>query len=491
MSLRSQAARGVFWSASGNWGFQLTSLAVFTILSRLLSPEDFGVVALALVFTGLLKLLAEQGLADALIQRTELEPEHMDTAFWVSIGTGTVLAALLAVSSPLIADLVNEPEFAPVLTALSAVLILTGLSSVQRALLTRDMRFATLTARTLFSVVVGGLVGVVAALVGLGVWSLVLQQLTIEVVGVIVLWTAGGWRPRLRFSRAHLRDVLPFGANAAGFRLLRFFNTRVDNLVVGAVLGTTALGFYVVAYRLLEMLLNLTTTIVGKVAFPVFSRIQDDRERILSAYYRIISLTSAIAFPSFLGLVVVAPEVTQLVFGSQWEQSVPVMRVLALAGLIDSVIFLNNIVIKALGKPSWRVVITGVTAMASVPAFLVAVNWGIVVVAAAFTAVSLAMAPLWLFGVNKLVPLDPLRYLGRIAPPLVSSIVMMALVFALKGVVGELRLVWQVVVLIGAGVISYGAVLWAIGRPIAREALAFGQLAIPSREQRPPAGSTR
>ena len=485
MNLHQQAAQGVFWSAAANWGYQLTTLAVFAMLSRLLTPEAFGLVALASVFTAFTKLIAEQGLADALVQRAELEPEHFDTAFWLSMGVGAVLAAGLAGSSWLIADIVNEPDVAPVLMWLSVIMLFTGLSSVQRAILTRDLRFASLAMRTLTSVVVGGVVGVATAAAGFGVWSLVAQLLTIEIVGTIALWTASDWRPRFRFSRSHLRDLFSFGANVVGYRILRFTNTRIDNLMVGSFLGATALGFYVVAYRLLDLLINLTTSIIGSVAFPVLSRIQDDRPRVQNAYYKSIRVTSVMAFPLFAGLIAVAPEATRLVFGSQWDESVPVMRVLAVAGLLQSILFVNNIVMKSLGKPAWRLVVMGITALLLVLSFSVAVRSGIVAVAVAFAAVTYLMAPAWLYGAHRLIGLSFKRYLQQVGPPLVAAIVMMLSVFSAKLVVNELVVLWQVVVLVGVGVVTYAGALWfGGGRSVAREVAQLARMAIPGRTRR-------
>ncbi len=478
-TLRRQAAQGVLWSAAGNWGYQFTTLGVFVLLSRLLTPEAFGVVALASVFITLTKLIAEQGMTDALVQRPELEPEHLYTAFWANVGMGSVLAVLLASTSWLVAALVNEPEVAPVLAWLSLTLILSALGSVQRAILTRDLRFASLTVRTLSSVIVGGIVGVVAALRGLGVWSLVLQILTMDAVGLIAVWGASEWRPRWRFSRRHFGELFSFSRHIMGFRFLRFFNTRIDNLMVGAVLGATALGFYVVAYRLFELMINVTTSIIGGVAFPVFSRIQDDRRRVRSAYYKSIGLTSVLAFPAFLGLFVVAPEMTRLVFGSQWQASVPVMRVLALGGVGVSILFVNGIVMKSLGKPSLRLTIMSLTAVALLVAFSIAVHWGIVAVATAFVLVTYLFAPAWLLGTRKLIGLSGARYLKQIGPPLLASVAMMVGVFGLKLLIGEVALVWRVLLLVTFGIVIYGAALWLVGRPLAREALQMIRLVFP------------
>lgn len=481
MNLRRQAARGVFWTAAGNWGYQLATLIVFSILANLLTPEAFGLVALASVFIAAMKLIEEQGMADALVQREELEPEHLDTAFWISVGLSVALAVVLTVGSGLLAALVNEPDVAPILAWLSVSLILSGFSSVQRAILTRELRFASLTLRTLSSVIVGGVVGVAAAFAGYGVWALVAQLITLELVGVIALWTASDWRPSFRFSRSHFRELFSFGSSVLGFKLLRFADRRVDNLMVGSLISATALGFYVVAYRLLNLIINITTSVIGSVAFPVFSRIQGDPEQVRKAYYKAVRQISVISFPAFIGIMVVAPEVTRLVFGGQWDASVPVMQVLAIAGLAQSVLFVNGVVLKSLGRPGWRLVIMAVSVALLVAAFAVAVQWGIVAVAWALVAVTYGMAPVWLAATNRLVGLTPRRYLEQVGPPLIASLMMAGLVLALELIVDGWPLLWQVVLLVGSGIATYALSLWLIARPMAVETLSLVRLSIPRR----------
>ena len=479
MSLQRQAARGVFWTAISNWGYQLSALVIFAILSRLLDPVAFGLVALATVFINLMALVEEQGMADAVVQRADLEPEHLDTAFWVSVGLGVALAIVISVSSALIADLVNEPDVGPILAWLSLSLVFAGLSSVQRAVLTREMRFASLTIRRLVSVVVGGIAGVSAAFAGYGAWSLVIEILTRQGVSVIVLWTASGWRPGFRFSGPHFRQLFSFGSSVLGFKLLRFGERRIDNLMIGSLIGATALGFYVVAYRLLGLLINITTSVIGRVAFPVFSRIQANSEQIRRAYYKAIKLNALISFPAFLGIIAVAPEATRLVFGNQWDPSVPVMRVLAVAGLAQSLLFVNGVVLKSLGKPGWRLVIMTFSVLVLVAAFAVTVQWGIIAVAWALVAVTYGLAPVWLAAVHRLIDLSPRVYVSQIGAPLIASAVMIAVVFGLKPLVADWRLAWRVPTLVVSGVVVYGSTLWLIAKPMALEAIRLMRIAIP------------
>jgi O-antigen/teichoic acid export membrane protein len=479
MTLRRMAARGVYWTTLENWGYQLATLAVFAVLARLVAPEAFGLIAMATVFTSVLKVAADQGMADAIIQRPEIDDEHINGAFWLSVALGVALTVVLAAASPVIAMLFHDAALGPVLAALSLTLTISGLSTVQRALLTRTFAFASLTLRSLVSVVVGGVAGIVAAVLGAGVWSLVVQTLTVEVVAVITLWVASSWRPHLSFSWPHVKELLPFGAHIVGFRALRLANTQSDNFMIGLFLGPTPLGFYVVAYRVLRLLNNMCTAVIGSVAFPTFSRVQHHDERVRRLYYRTMRLAALVTFPTFLGLVVTAPEVTRLMFGSGWGESIPVMRMLGVAGLATSIGFLNPTVLKALGKPSWRVVLMGVTAVAQVAAFAIAVRWGVFAVATALAIVTFAVSPAWFYAVHKLIGLRFGSLLRQVVGPAVASGLMVAAVLATKQVVGGLGLVWQVVALVTIGAATYVAALWVLDRESAVEALELGRLAIP------------
>jgi len=484
LSLRRAAARGVFWTALDHWGYQLATIVTVAVLARLLTPGAFGLVALATIFTNLLKIMADQGMADAIVQRSDLEDEHLDAAFWASVTFGVFLTVTLGATAWLIAGLLAEPALAPVLAVLSLSLAISGLSNVQRAILKREFAFATLALRSLVSVVIGGVVGVVAALLGAGVWSLVVQTLTFQIVAVFTLWMASDWRPRWRFSWSHFRELLPFGTSIVGFRVLRLANTQTDNFMIGFFLGSTALGFYIIAYRLLRLMINVTTSVIGSVAFPTFSRIQHDAERVRRLYYRTIRLAALVAFPGFLGLVVIAPEATRLLFGPAWEPSIAVMQILCFAGLVTAVNFLNPTVLKALGKTSWRVVIMGITAVAQLVAFAIAVQWGIRAVAIALVAVVALMAPAWFYAVHRLVGFRVGTLARQFVSPMAASLIMIGAVSAVKNLVQSVGLLPQILVLIGTGVTVYSIGLWLIDRPLAREAIELARLAIPNPDGR-------
>lgn len=489
-TLRERAAKGVFWTAASNWGDQLARLLIFVILSRLLEPEDFGLVALAWVLVGLAEVIGEQGIIEALVQRKRVEPAHLDSAFWASVGFGVLLGAALAALAVPIAALLGEDALAPVLAVLSLVIPIAGFSLVQRALLTREMAFRSLALRTLISISVGCVCGVSAALLGFGVWSLVAQIFAVQITAAVVLWSVTSWKPRFHFSSSHFRELFGFGKHVVGFRLLNYSNRNVDNFIIGAALGPVSLGYYVVGYRILRLVIQLTSNLIDKVAFPLYARLQDEPARFRRAYYKSASFAALVAFPAFIGIMVLAPEIVPVLFGPQWSASVPVMQVLSVLGIVRSLSYLNSSTLTALGKPSWRVVIVGIATVASVSAFLLVVRHGIVAVAIAAVCVELAVAPLSYWAVNRLTAIDFRTYFKHLRAPVAASAVLVGVMLVLRYVLADADALLTLVAVSIAGALAYVTAIRVLAPQLADEALALVGTALPTRT-RVPEASTR
>src|SRR5919106_1377792 len=370
MSLRQKAVKGLFWSVVQKWGRAGLTTITFIILSRLLAPEAFGLVALATAFTVFIELFLDQGFGSAIVQREELEPEHLDTAFWLNVLTSILMTVGLIAASGLLGALFEQPRLTSVLQWLSITLILSGLSSTQISILQRKLAFKEFAIRSMVANAVGGIVGISMAFAGYGVWSLVGQDLAGGLVRVVVLWRASDWRPGFKVSKRHYKELVTFGASIVGNNALNVLMKSSDDLLIGYFLGPTLLGFYTIGYQLLVIIIRLVTEVTNSVAFPAFSRIQHQPERMRNAFYKVTQYTSVFAFPVFIGLAALAPEIVPAVFGEKWAPSIPVMQVLALIGILQSVLFFNGSVIKASGKPSWQLGIMFLNAACSVIGFL-------------------------------------------------------------------------------------------------------------------------
>jgi PST family polysaccharide transporter len=434
MSLRQQAMQGVLWSVVQKWGREAISFAVLVALSRLLAPEDFGLVALALVFTAFVQIFMDQGFSAAIVQRTDLEEEHLDTAFWISVLSGILLTAGGIAASGLVAAFFHEPRLGSVVRWLSIGFILTALSSTQMAILQRALAFKSLALRSMTAKTVGGIVGVSLAFAGFGVWSLVGLRLAGGLAGVVVLWGSSDWRPGVKLSTKHYKELFSFGVSVVGNNLLKVIVRRSNDLLIGYFLGPTLLGIYTIGYRLLLVVLRVVTGIINSVAFPTFSRLQHNPARMRRAFYKVTQYTSLLAFPVCLGLAVLAPDVIPALFGDKWAPSVPVLQVLAFIGILESVQAFNGSVMRASGKPSWQLGIMLLTSIGSVIGFFIAVRWGVVAVAASYVIAGYLFAPVSYVAVRRLIRIDIRTYAGQFVAPLAASLIMVMVVALLRNV---------------------------------------------------------
>lgn len=486
MNLRQKAAKGIVWSIIQKWGREAVSFLTFVILSRLLAPEAFGLVALASVFTVFVEVFLDQGFGAAIVQRADLEPEHLDTAFWITVLTGILLTVGGIAGSGWVATFFQEPGLAPVLSWLSVSLILSALSSTQIAILQRELAFKSLAARSLMATAAGGIVGVSMAFAGFGVWSLVAQILTNGLAGVIVLWRASEWRPGLNLSKKHYKELFTFGVSVAGNNILKVLVRRSDDFLIGYFLGSTLLGYYTIGYRLLLVVMRLVTGIINSVAFPTFSRLQQNPERMRRAFYNVTQYTSLLAFPVFIGLAALAPELVPALFGEKWAPSIPVMQILALIGILQSVLFFNGSVMRASGKPSWEFGIMLLNAVCSVIGFLVAVRWGIVAVAASFVIVGYLLAPISYIAVRRLIQIDFGTYLSQYVAPLFASLIMVIVIMGLKSAFRHqaLHLYLQLFGYITTGALIYLLVIMLAARSLSRQVLELVSFVLPRWKER-------
>lgn len=480
IDLKQKAVKGVFWSGTQIWGARFVSFVIFAILSRLLTPEVFGLVALATLFITFIQTFQDQGFGDAIVQRADLLEDHLDTAFWANVLIGALLTIISIAASGFIADLFHEPQLIPVIRWLSLSFVLAGLSSVQAALLRRRLAFKELALREILAIVMSGIAGVSMALLGFGVWSLVAQDLVNLVVGVVVLWSVSGWRPGLRFSKKHFAELMRFGLNIVGINVLNFLNTHADDILIGYFLGPTLLGFYTIAYKLFGVMKDLLTSVTNAVAFPTFSRLQDDPERMRRAFYQALYYTGLLSFPAFIGVMLVAPELIPALFGPQWTISIPVLQILTFIGILHSIFYFHDSLIIALGKPSWRLGMILLNAVSNVVAFLLVVRWGIVAVAAAYVIRGYLLSPIEIWMVHRLAKIEVRNYLYQFRVVLLGSLIMIAAVLGFKYLVGGLlSLQLQLAVYVLAGCVVYVAAVQWMAPSLRSEILRLVQSVLP------------
>jgi len=477
--LRAAALRGTFWSALQQVGDKGVRLLVYLLLARILSPRPFGLVALATAYVDFLQLFRNQGVTAAIVQREDLRDEHLDSAFWGGIGFGAAMAIAGIVSAPSFAHLADQPELAPIVRWLSLAFILGALASVQEAVLRRNLQFRALAVRAFIGQVVAGLAGVGAALTGWGVWSLVAMLLVDQVVGAVLLWRASPWRPRLRYVWARHRELLGFGVSMLGVELIRFGRDRADNLLIGFALGATALGYYSVAWKIVNGISGLVMGSVGAVAWSTFSRLQREPRRLARAIVETAGMVGLVTWPVFLGAAATAPVLVEAILGPSWAPGAPVLAALALAAVVRSVAGLQLTAMTAVGAIRRRIVIEALMAGVILAAIVATVSHGIVPVAWAYTLSLTTLLPVVLTIASRVLPLDTPGYLRAYRIPLTASLVMLGPVILARAFLAQrFGPVLELALLVGLGGVIYIGVVRLIAPDAIRGALANARVAL-------------
>lgn len=430
--LKQSAIKGFFWSGIQNWGSQAVSFVTFLFLARLLEPSHFGVVALANTFLGFFENFVGQGLDMALVQRKEIDRSHLDTVFWTQVFLGFSFTILGVLFSSKFARIFLQPDLAPILRWFSVLFLIRSLNLVQRAILRRNLEFYKFAIEAISGIVLGGLVGITLAFKGYGVWSLVGQQFSFELVGLVIFWKLSDWIPGLKFSWSKLKELSKFGNPILLSNLSKFFNRNTDTLFIGYFLGEAALGFYAVAYRVLQVVTQLLVRTASQVLTPLLSKLQHDVEQLRQTFHESLHYTSILSIPVFCGVISLANELVLIVFGDTWIPSIPIMQVLSIGGIIYLVLIFNQSVFVAIGRPYWQLRLDGVGVVINVVTCLIAVRWGLVAVAMAFVfsdAVLIA-ASIWILKSNVGVSLN--TYGSQFITPAICSSAMVVSIVVIR-----------------------------------------------------------
>jgi O-antigen/teichoic acid export membrane protein len=420
--------QGVAWASAASWGGQLLSFSIYTGLARLLNPEAFGLVAIAGVYITFIQLLVAQGFGMAIVQREQVDDSHLDSAFWIAVAFAFLLCVLSNVFGPQIGRLFGEPRVARVIGWLSFSLFFHAMSSIQMAILTRQMDFRALAIRSLLATIIGGTVGLTMAFRGWGVWSLVGQQLTNAIMSSLFMWWSVTWRPALRISRQHLRDLYKFSLNLTGNDVLWFFAQKSDQTMVGYGFGSLGLGPYSLASRLPTLLHDGIIGPLQSVAFPTFSKLQSDPERFERALVRFCELSSFVSFPLFFGVMAVAPSLVPWLFGVKWLAAVPLLQVLAAYGAARSGLGFMHPLMLAKGRAGLYLAMNIILATLTFIGCLVAVRWGPLGVAISIVGTMILFGGIFLAVASRTLQFRPRAVLRTFVFPTIASLFMLAII---------------------------------------------------------------
>ncbi len=427
---RRRTISGMKWSIVSQGVRQVLGLITTVWLARLLSPRDFGLVGMVTVIANFAALFGELGFSAALVQKKDVTQEHLSSVFWLNLGCGLVLTALFAAAAPLVASFNREPILVPLTVFIAADFLVSSLNIVQNTLLTRALSFRTLSVVEISAIAASGGLAIVMALAGFGVWSLAAQMVSLSAVTAAMLWKLAHWRPDLRFSWPAIRDLLGYSLNYFGSRALIYWTRNADYLLIGRFLGANPLGVYTRAYVVMMVPLLNVSRVLGRVMFPSLALIQDDKARVKRTYLKVTRVIALITFPMMLGLFVCVEPFVLVVFGRSWREMIPLLRVFALTGMLESVSTLNSNIFQSQGRTDQQFRLDLVLRTVLVAGIAIGLRWGILGVAIGYSVASALNTYPSVYFAGRLVGLSFAELAANLASILGCSLAMAGIAWA-------------------------------------------------------------
>lgn len=347
-SLKTRTARGLFWSLLDSFGVYLVKFGFSIVIARTLSPEDYGLMGMILIFIAMGQVLMQGGFAAALVQKKDADANDYSTAFWFNVLTGVAVWVILYFSAGAIAEFFDRPILKAVTRVAAVGIILNSLSSVHVAILTRDLNFRRQTWINLVGTVVSGITGVALALGGYAVWALVFQTLAGNLIYMAGLWITGRWRPLFIFDLKSFRSLFSFSSKILLQGVLDVIFTKVYFPLIGKIYAAQQLGFYTNANRFYELFIRQSSVSVTRVIFPAFSSVQDDRERFNKNYLRSFNMLAMLMFAITVTLIIASRPFISVALTEKWLPSVPYMQLFFIEGFFFPLLLFNqNILLSA------------------------------------------------------------------------------------------------------------------------------------------------
>ncbi len=348
--LRMQAMQSVRWNGASMLAATVLQLTQTAVLARLLPPSEFGLMGLVLVATGFAQALSDFGLGGAIIYRQTSDQNELSSLYWANTLGGLLLCLVTIAISPLAAAAYHETVLTRLLPASALAFLISPLGQPMTAILQRDLRFKRLFYCEILSALCGATTSIFLAWKLQNAFALVWGQVVSAFFRSLTLWVFAGWRPSLRLRQVDLAPHLSFGLFQTGQRLVNFLAQNLDKLLIGGLLGTSALGYYTVAFQLMMRPMLLLNPVITRVALPIFSRMDGNLERIKSSFLEMIRLIAFVLMPLYLAMFVLADPLIQTLLGSAWRPAVPVFRALVLLGLLQGLSSPLDSIMLALGK---------------------------------------------------------------------------------------------------------------------------------------------
>ncbi len=347
---QSKVFKGVVWASVQRFGTMIISFVTNIVLARLLTPEDFGTIGMLLLFLAIANTFVDSGFGSAIIQKKDADQTDFSTVFFINLGLSLAVYAILFIGAPWVARFYKVDILCPLLRVQGLILILHAFSIIQTAILRKKMDFRKLSECNLVGNIIGSILGIGAALMGYGVWSLVIRVLTVGLVTSLLLWIIGKWKPLLIFSKQSFKELFSFGSFMLLSSLLATFANNVQTLIIGKLFQQGTLGNYTQARQLRNIASDSISSVITQVLYPDFSNNQNDNKTLSSRLDFSILTISFLTIPIMAICIVAAKPLILLLYGEKWINCVPYFQLLCVGGCFVSLQDVNINLIAAKGK---------------------------------------------------------------------------------------------------------------------------------------------
>jgi O-antigen/teichoic acid export membrane protein len=473
--LAGRSARGGVITASAQAVKFVLQTASTMVLARLLTPADFGLVAMVVVFTSLIGLFRDLGLSMATVQRAEITHRQVSTLFWINVVASLVLTAICIGLAPFVARFYGQPELVWIMVAIAGTYVFGGLSAQHTALLRRQMRFRALAAIDVGAMAVGIALSILVAWFGGGYWALVAMIAGQAIATTVLCFICSGWRPGWWHFDAAVVEMLWFGANLTGSSLVHFFSRNTDNLLIGRFWGAIELGIYSRAYALLLLPLQQINRPLAAVVIPVLSRLQGHPEQFRRYYLRVVQIIAYVSMPLVVLLAVLAEEVVAVVLGDQWLDAAVLFQIFAALVFIQNVAATTGWLLASLGRGG-RLFRWGMfDATVLISAFIIGLPWGAVGVAAAGTIAALVTTVPSMLVAYHDTPISVRDVARAVSRPVLVAGLLFLVVWNVRTLAADTALVPRVLLVLGAATL-FGLLTIACSRTVRDDVRVIGSV---------------
>ncbi len=349
-TLKQKAINGILWNASDRLSQQSIRFVILIILARLLLPEEFGLIGMLAIFMAMAQSLIDSGFGQALIQKKDANQVDFSSVFYLNLVLGFIMFLLIYAAAPLIAHFFNEPQLINISRFMGLIFIFHSLSLIQTTFLIKNIDFKTQTKVGIVTVTISGIIGIILAYKGFGIWSLAVQNVSMVFFRSLMLWILSKWRPAFMFNMKSIKSLFSFGSKLLVSGLLSQFFENIYYLIVGKAFDARTLGYYNQANRFQQYPSQNMTSIVENVTFPVFVQIQDDNNRLKRGFRKALKTLAYFNFPLMIGLIAIAKPLFGFLLTEKWLPAVPYFQLLCVIGVFYPIQSLNLNILKVKGR---------------------------------------------------------------------------------------------------------------------------------------------